>query len=204
MIHLQALSNPRWLRLVLVLLCGAACESPFSTRTPEPPDEAASSFIEPTTPDDVFLNMQIAFSERNGENYMRSFVDSTRSERRFEFVPDQGVAASQPGTFSNWDLTDERRYFVQMLQATQADSLIRLSFATKRRNETATTARFTQDYTIIVRHSRQTERSQGQATGQARFFLASDDDGDWAIYRWEDFRTDNEQLSWSDLKAFFQ
>ncbi len=181
-----------------------ACENPFTTREPEPPEDTNTRIIEPTTPDNVFLNMQLAFSERNAEGYMRSFVDTSRSARRFEFIPDQAVAASQPGTFIDWGLRDERRYFVQMLQATARDSLVQLLFETESRNETANSANFTQNYTIIVRHSRQAEGLENEASGQALFFLERNDDGNWAIYKWEDFRTDNNQLSWSELKAFFQ
>jgi len=187
-----------------ILAALLACESPFTTREPESPSNNTSSLINPTTPELVFVNLQIALSERNVENYVQSFVDSTRSQRRFQFMPDQGVAASQPGTFLNWSLEEERRYVQQMFQATPADSTIRLSFETDNRSETATTATVTQNYTLIVRHRLQSPSVPAEATGQATFFLERDETGDWAIYRWEDFKTNTDDFSWSEIKAFFQ
>ncbi|MFQ5866051.1 MAG: hypothetical protein ACE5IW_12560, partial [bacterium] len=84
----------------LFLTIISACANPFATREPEPPEQNASNFITPSTPEIVFINLRVAIEDRNVENYIRSFVDSTRSQRRFTFIPDQGVAATQPGTFT--------------------------------------------------------------------------------------------------------
>lgn len=193
-----------WL-VFLFFVLSLTCENPFTTREPEPPDQQnPSSFVSPSEPERVFINLQLAFQERNVENYMRSFVDSTRSGRRFEFVPDQGVATTQPGTFSNWNLDAERRYLVQLFQATSVDSVTNLSFSEDSRTETAMTATITQNYTLIVRHSRQSQNFGTEIRGQSRFLLESNDTGDWAIYRWEDFKTFEANPSWTELKAFFQ
>ncbi len=186
------------------LLTLAACESPFTTRQPEPPDDNSSSLLNPTTPELVFINLRVALQQRNVENYIESLVDTTRSQRRFEFVPDQGVAASQPGTFLDWNLEDERRYVQQMLQAIPADSAIVVDFVTENRSETAVTATITQDYAIFLPRSPQLPTLPRLARGQATFFLERDDTGDWAIYRWEDFKIDTDDFSWSELKALFQ
>ncbi|MFQ5772135.1 MAG: hypothetical protein ACE5HX_16480, partial [bacterium] len=86
----------------LIFFTIIGCANPFSTRAPEPPEQNSSNFITPSTPEIVFVNLQIAIQERNVENYIRSFVDTTRSDKRFTFVPDQGVAATNPGVFLNW------------------------------------------------------------------------------------------------------
>ncbi len=187
--------------LAWVILAG--CANPFSTREPEPPEQNASNFIPPSTPDIVFVNLQIAFQERNVENYIRSFVDSTRSTRKFVFVPDLGVAFNQPGTFEGWDLRDERRYLTQLFQATPGDSLLSLTFIEVSRNEGSTTADFTQNYIIQAHHLRQDKNIPVLYRGQAKFTLEVNTTGDWAIFRWEDISNDQDP-SWSDLKAFFQ
>ncbi len=191
-------------RVIAILILTFACTNPFSTREPETPEKNNSTFINPTSPDVVFVNLQIAISEKNVESYIRSFVDSSRSQRRFIFVPDQGVAAARhSGAFLNWDLESERRYLAEVFQATPGDSLINLSFFQQNRSETATSAELTQNYTFIVRHSRRSPGDSGIIRGQAKFSLERNEDGDWAIYRWEDFKLDAQDQSWSDLKADF-
>ncbi len=190
--------------VVACLLFLSACGNPFSTREPEPPESGGSNFINPSSPDVVFINLQIALQERNVENYVRSFVDTSRSQQRFEFIADQGVMATQPGTFLNWSLEDERRYLQQLFQATPADSVIRLNFDLDNRSETASTATLTQTYTLEVRHRLQSESAPADIRGQATFFLERNETGDWAIFRWQDFKVNTSDFSWSELKAFFQ
>lgn len=189
--------------ITLLLIFSQGCENPFTTREPEPPEQTTSTFISPSSPDLVFINLQLAFSERNAENYIRSLVDTTRSDRAFEFIPDQGVAAAQPGTFLNWNLEEERRYLVQLLQSTPRDSAFSLLFTEENRIEDAQTATFTQNYAIVARHSIESSNIPKEYRGQSRFLLERNETGDWAIYRWEDF-TNGTDPPWSELKAFFQ
>ncbi|MFQ5675162.1 MAG: hypothetical protein ACE5G1_04635 [bacterium] len=142
-------------------------------------------------------------SERNVENYIRNFVDSTRSRNRFTFIPDNGTAEINPEIFTNWSLENERRYLSQVFQVTNRDSLVSLSFREQSPpNIEFNTATFTQTYELIVRHSL-AEKTPVLFRGQATFSLERNDSGDWAIYRWEDF-TNGADPSWSELKAFFQ
>lgn len=189
--------------ILLNFFITTGCVNPFSTREPEPPEQNASNFITPSTPEIVFINLRVAIKDRNVENYIRSFVDSTRSQRRFTFIPDQGVAATQPGTFTDWDLEDERRYLNQLFQATPADSTSNLKLDERIRDEAATTATFTQDYELMVRHTRQSNNIPAVFRGQSKFWLEVNETGDWAIYKWEDF-SNGVDPSWSELKALFQ
>ncbi|RMF67091.1 MAG: hypothetical protein D6743_05445 [Calditrichaeota bacterium] len=181
----------------------AACANPFSTREPEPPEQNQSGFINPSIPEIVFINLQLAFQERNVENYMRSFVDTTRSQNRFVFVPDRGVAATNPGTFDNWTLENERLYLFQLFQATPAGAFSNLQFTEQSRTEGPDMATFTQNYEIEVRHSLQANNVPTVFRGQSKFWLEKDQTGAWAVYRWEDF-TNGVDPSWSELKVLFQ
>jgi hypothetical protein len=190
--------------LSLVLCTGLNCEDPFSTREPEPPEEqGGSTFINPSSPDVVFINVQLAFSEKNVENYIRSFVDSTRSARRFLFVPDVGVVANRAGILLNWTLEEERRYLSQVFQATPQDSLVSIQFFEENRTQTTNTAILTHDYSIFVNHTRKDEQVPVEFKGQAKFWLEQNEIGNWAIYRWEDF-SNRVDPPWSELKAFFK
>ncbi|MFQ5637839.1 MAG: hypothetical protein ACE5IR_07555 [bacterium] len=189
----------------VIFLCALlSCENPFTTREPESPEQRTSNFIPPSTPEIVFVNLQIAIKERNVENYIRSFVDTTRSSQSFSFIPDQGIAATNPGVFLNWQLEDERRYVTNLLQVTPRDSIPDLRFILEgSRSESSTSATFTQNYTLVVRHTRQESNIPTEFRGQSRFMLEKNETGDWAIYMWEDFANDDNP-SWSELKAFFR
>ena len=187
----------------LIFVIAAGCVNPFTTRETEQPKAGTTNFITPSIPEVVFSNLESAFGESNVENYIRSFVDTTRSDKRFTFVPDQGVAATQPGTFSGWNLEDERRYLNRVFQATPPDSGRSLIFTLMNRDEGTTTASFTQEYEFIVRHTRQSESIPVVFKGQSKFLLEVNDTGDWAIYKWEDF-SNGQDPSWSELKALFQ
>lgn len=189
--------------MLLVLSGFIACENPFTTREPEPPEQNTSNFISPSSPEIVFTNLQIALSERNVENYMRCFVDTTRSDKRFEFVPDQGVATRNPGIFSNWNLESERRYLVQLFQATPKDSTLNLKFPDGRFERGADIATVTQEYAMNIHPRREGENIPTTIAGESKFWLERNETGDWAIYRWEDLANGTDP-SWSELKALFQ
>ena len=190
---------------MVVLSCAifTGCVNPFSTREPEPPEQNSSNFIPATTAEIVFINLEFSIRDKNVENYIRSFVDTTRSERRFVFVPDQGVAGRNPRTFDNWGLGDERRYLTQLFQAIPDDSTRGLLLAEDDGNPGPNTATFIQSYELVARHTNPSESAPILVRGEARFFLEKNDTGDWAIYRWEDFSNGTDP-TWSDLKAFFQ
>jgi len=192
------------MRLLTILVLIAACENPFSTRTPEPPEQNSSTFIPPTSPDIVFINLRVATQEKNVENYIRCFVDTTRSNQRFTFTPDQRAIANHPGVFDFWQLEDERRYLTRLFQAMPNDSTRTLAFTTERRTEDAAQATFNQSYEIRIRHTRQggTIPIPTLYRGLSNFMLEKNETGDWAIYRWEDF-TNGVDPSWSELKALF-
>ena len=185
---------------IALFLLMAACENPFSTRTPEPPEQNSSTFIPPTSPDVVFINLRVAIREKNVENYIRCFVDSTRSNQRFTFVADP-LAAFNHSELLSWDLRDERGYVVRLFQATPSDSTRILTIT----NGSPTPdgpdqATLSTNYTIIIEHTQ-----QGTPTvyrGLSNFLLEKNQTGDWAIYRWSDFNTGVDP-SWSELKALF-
>ena len=201
--------NGKYILIYLIsglLLWGLACKSPFSTREPEPPDDDSSArFIDASLPEVVFENLEYAFADRNVENYIRSFVDSTRSQLRFLFLPDQSVAANHPGVFLNWLIENERRYMEQLLQVVPSDSALSLLFLNKtQQSPTVNDVTFDVDYIIIARHTKQDvnipENLPVVMKGNAKFRLAKNQTGTWEIYRWEDFSNSTDP-SWSELKA---
>jgi hypothetical protein len=197
------LKNHSTTLFITILLLLAACENPFSARTPEPPQQNTSTFVPPTSPDIVFINLRIAIQEKNVENYIRCFVDTTRSNERFTFAPDQRAVTNHPGVFDFWQLEDERRYVTRLFQALPADSARALRLTEEERSEGAMQATFSHNYEISIRHTRRDEDIPVVFRGLSNFMLQRNETGDWAIYRWEDF-TNGVDPSWSELKALFQ
>ena len=96
----------------VMFLLFSGCDSIFGTRDAEDPkdDVARSLWLQPTTPEIVLVNMSNAFLERNSDNYMRCLTDPSTSGRNFLYIPDQETAISNPGSFTEWGLEEERLY----------------------------------------------------------------------------------------------
>ena len=192
----------RFILLVISVFAAAGCTNPFTTRAPEKPEEGRLSFIPPRTPEVVLINLRNAILEQNVENYLFSLGDSTRLAQGYTYIPDAGVASENPGVFERWTLENEKRWFSQLRALLPADSLRILSLQPVQNTLFADSALFIENYTLTVRHTQQNRGIPAVLMGQARFFMASDQFGDWAIYRWED-RAVGDAPTWSLLKATY-
>jgi len=167
----------------------------------EPERVTNSRWQPPTIPEQVLTNMENAFLDRNVDNYIRCFSDSTMNEKSFQFIPDAESNVASPQTFANWSLTDERRVFQEMANSVPKDSLFQLAFDQK--NEvivTGDSAWIEVLYSLRVHHTK--ENIPQNTMGQARFSLWRNSQRNWVIYQWMDLR-ENKSPTWSDLKAAF-
>lgn len=190
--------------LTLLAICAAllSCENPFATRTPEEPKGAGSRYIPPFSAEIVVENLRNAITDRNVENYLRCFTDSTRTDERFRYEPDAASSNQYPGTFTQWSLTQERDYFSQLRAALPVDSLRSLRLDSLQTITFNDSAQFVRAYELNVRHKQQSAGVPGLVRGELRFWLRKDPFGEWSIYRWADFATGQAQ-TWSALKAAF-
>jgi len=179
-----------------------SCENPFATREPEAPKNSGSRYIPPFAAEIVLENMRNAISDRNVENYLRCFTDSTRTGERFRYEPDAAASNQYPGVFSQWGLSQERDYFSQLRAALPTDSLRSLRLDSLQTIAFSDSAQFVRAYELNVRHKQQSAGVPGQVRGELRFWLRKDQFGEWSIYRWADFATGQAQ-TWSALKAAF-
>lgn len=179
-----------------------SCENPFIPRTPEPPQGTTSRYIPPFSAEIVLDNLRNAINDRNGENYLRCFADSSRTGERFRFEPDAATANQYAGVFHQWGLTQERDYFSQLRAALPTDSLRSLRLDSLQTITFNDSAQFARAYELNVRHKQQSAGVPGQVRGELRFWLRKDQFGEWSIYRWADFATGQSQ-TWSALKAAF-
>lgn len=174
-----------------------ACENPFQTRTPEPPQRTQSTWLLPHSPGIVFINLRNALAELNAVNYKRCFSDS------FRFVPEATVANANPGKFTGWNLQREGGYLEQMLNPLPPDSAFTLRLDSLSTVDIGSESIiYLQRYELIARHRLQSIGIPRKVSGEGRFWLGKNRFEEWAIYRWEDFASGS-AFTWSTLKAAF-
>ena len=192
-----------------VLLLFSGCDSLFGTRDAEDPndDVVRSLWQQPTTPEIVLVNMSNAFLERNSENYMRCLTDPSVSGRDFLYIPDQETAISNPGSFTEWGLDEERLYinFIFAKSSIPDGALSRLVFTSfEEPSIPSDTALFDEVYDLQIEH--ELINVPTNMRGISRIRMSEDSNGNWSIYRWEDLTFSGEPdtldlPTWSEMKA---
>ena len=172
----------------------------FDTRDVEPPTETRSTFIQPTSPDIVLTNLIYSITERDLDNYMRCFVDSSFSVRRFTFIPDALSQSSYP-VFLTWNLNSERIYFSNLIQATDPNASSNLFPDNITFNTAIDSTIIDMDYILVFNHQRPNVAKE--VRGKLRFIMGTDSRSLWSIHTWYDFINDNNDTTWSVLKANF-
>ncbi|HMQ70112.1 MAG TPA: hypothetical protein PKA90_13930 [Ignavibacteria bacterium] len=183
--------------VILLFLHGCGL---FDSREVEPPSESRSTFIQPTSPDLVLTNLIFSISEKNLDNYMRCFVDSNFSNKRFRYFPDALSQASYP-VFQSWNLSSERVYYSNLISATDPNAASNLFADNYTINTAIDSAIMDMDYIFVFGHNRQNVAVE--AKGKLRFVMATDTRGLWSIYDWYDFTDKNNDTTWSVVKANF-
>ena len=170
----------------------------FETRTPEEPDTGRTTFITPTTPDQLFENMTKAFEEKVLENYMACFVDPAFSDKGFVFVPTAG-AISAYSTLASWDLQSERSYFNNLRTLPGEGNPIILTLSEIADPiRTGDSAVYQFNYRILLQL--EDDRNSEEFRGSLLFRIYRDSRQQWCIGEWQDNNI-NDYLSWSDLKG---
>jgi len=177
--------------LFVILVFFQGCDL-FSTREPEKPTGGSSEFKPPVTSDIVLDNFKSAIIEHNVNNYLRCFVDTNASSRRFSFSP----SADFQGLFSGWGTEEERRYFENLGEPLAEVPVVEF-FDLVEQNKTAASTEYTMTYVLYYPH-----RLAGvarQVKGYMHIYLALDSQQLWAIYQWDDRKTVTDS-TWSYLK----
>lgn len=180
---------------MLVTGCGL-----FDSRSVETPSDPRSTFIQPTSADIVLTNLIFAVAEKNPDNYLRCFVDSNFSSRRFKFFPDALSQSSYP-VFLNWSLSNERSYFNNLVSFTNVTSASNLFPDNVTYTTSIDSTVLDMDYIFIFDHTRNNVARQSR--GKLRFILGTDQRGLWSIHSWYDFIDAQNDTTWSVVKANF-
>ncbi len=179
----------------------SACDM-FSTRNPEEPDRGKSSYVPPTSPSIVVSNFISAIAEKNVENYLLCFADTSKSDKfYFQFKPTADAFSLYSSIFANWSIHSERNYFNKLINNIPADILPQISFKNTRFEVLLPdSAVFVADYELNIKHLINSVKKH--FNGRLQFAIYPRDNGLWSIKSWYDYDVNKDTVqSWSFLKA---
>lgn len=180
--------------IFFILLWGCGL---FQTRNPEAPETRRSTFYPPTTPEAVISNLSFSISEKNSTNYFKCISPSA-----FKYVPDSKSQLVYGQIFQNWNQASEKFYFDNLISNTGENATSYLFLSGKVTNLiTPDSAITTADYTVVFHHNR--NNVPKSSVGNFRLVLTSDENNNFYIISWEDFRQNDTDFTWSELKANF-
>ncbi|MFO7526195.1 MAG: hypothetical protein R6W68_12155 [Ignavibacteriaceae bacterium] len=182
--------------IFFLLITITACDL-FMTREAEPPDQSRANFQVATEPEIVISNLTNSFHDKNVQNYISCFIDSSFSEKRFLFQPSGEVVTQYPFLNQDWDLADEQRYFNSVTSSVQTDFPLSLTFTDESFTRSGDSVVFSATYFINIPVS---EPEASNYQGNIQFYMLNDDRSIWVIYYWQDIKLPD-LPSWSELKG---
>lgn len=161
----------------------------FDTRDAEEPEGKVHWNHFPITPYQTLENLRYAYESNDNINRYANILNSA-----FEFFFD-----SQDIQDYNLPVSWQKDEEIEMRSLINKDMDLTMQPIEERediiQSETAVLYR---DYTLSINRSSDTSYFAGSMT----IYLQRETDGFWRIYRWEDFRIDNE-VTWGRLKYEF-
>ena len=184
--------------ILFVILAFGGCDL-LSTRDAEDPERSRSSFIIPTTPEQLFTNLRNSFSEKISNDYLNSFVDSSFSEISFSYSSSP-QANFKYSVLSEWDLESEEKYFNNLINAVGNKGTIILSLNLLETSIDGNSQSRSYNYSILVPLI--DESIPELFEGIALFKVILDDNNQWVIAEWSDIEN-GDNPTWSELKGRF-
>lgn len=168
----------------------------FETRDPEVPLSIRSTYFPPTSADIVISNLTYSIEEKNSENYSKCVSDLS-----YQYVPDSRSAQTYE-VFTSWDKSAEKRYLDNLIARTNPTSTSQLFLSNQRlRQVSSDSAIFQADYIFVFQHNNPGTPKSGK--GNLLISLATDDNDLFYMRKWEDFRQNDTDFTWSEFKANF-
>jgi hypothetical protein len=184
---------------IFVFVSSSGCGL-FGTRDVESPIISRSSFIPPTAPEIVLVNFISAITEKNVDNYMKCFVDTNYSFKKFVYTADIS-SQIQYQIFRYWNLGYENQYFTNLRSLTDPSATSNLFLTPE--NVTPTIDSVVYDYIYLLRFDHNKPSVAKTVKGRLRFVISSDNRSLWAINTWIDYKQNDGDTTWSVLKANF-
>ena len=170
----------------------------FDTRDPQEPETIRSTFFPPTSADLVIDNLSYSIQEKNSGNYNKCL-----SSENFRYFPDSRSQLQYEQIFIDWNILSEKNYLDNLISRQEGGNSSAVLFLD---NElltqfTSDSARFQADYIFVFQHNQ--ANIPKSSRGRMSLILATDSDALFYIRRWEDFRQNDTDFTWSEFKANF-
>jgi len=182
--------------IIFVLLSLTACDI-FNTRDAEDPEESRSNYTTPSEPEILIQNLINSFSDKDANNYIKSFTDPAFSNKVFFFLPTSSASQTFSNIWTDWNVDKEFQYFQNLVTAVPEGLPVTLIFTNKNFNQLGDSLNYTAGYSINVPQSNAEPLNY---KGNIKFSMVRDMRDTWAIYFWQDNAISDSQ-SWSDLKG---
>lgn len=192
----------RWILIILIPIVLTSCEL-FTTRNPEKPDNVGTGYLPPTSYDLVIENLKNSIRERNLNNYLLCFSDSSFTGiSQYKFIADPQIMAQFQSIFSDWNIDTEGKYFTSMVTNILEKTKPSINFTDVEYQNFNDSIVFTGTYYLNIQFSDDMENRN--YSGDSRIVLKNSSTGFWYITSWYDFQSENKELlSWSYLKSKF-
>lgn len=179
--------------LPALLLLGAACNNPFSTRTPEVPPDSDAVFLPPTSPEKVIHNLQTAVKAKSIQDYLDVFSED------FAFAPDPGDSAFFEQYYrSRWTKESEYGFAINFFQQAQSDSLFSLALTTYAPSVYQPGEQMFL-YHYLLSYGRVGDKTE--VYGKAYLYFRESDEGKWNIFLWADVRARKNSPTWGVIRT---
>lgn len=176
----------------------------FSTRTPEKPNSNRSSYQPPTSAQIVISNLIGSLKDKNIENYISCFADTSNGNNvQFGFIPSSDAESRFSNLFKNWSIDEEERYFRSMISNLKSDQNPNLILKNNGFDLLLSdSAVYHADYELYIPHN--LNSIPENFSGTLFFTIIPNTNQLWSISSWVDIsRNDTLAESWSILKAHF-
>ena len=170
----------------------------FETRDPQEPETIRSTFYPPTSADIVIDNLSYSIIEKNSDNYFKCL-----SLNSFRYVPDSRSQQQWELIFNNWSVHAEKNYFDNLIARQEGGNSSAVLFLDNERltQYSSDSARYQADYIFVFQHNQ--GNIPKSSRGRMSLTLATESDALYYIRRWEDFRQNDTDFTWSEFKANF-
>jgi len=177
----------------------SACDL-FTTRDPEQPEQPRSNYKSAVTPEILMENFTNSLSEKNAQNYLNCFSDSSFSGKEYQFIPSAGSSSLYPVLLDGWTKKSEEQYFNNLISHIAPDEPIKFT----KNNEKSSfqgdnSIVYTASYFVVVTPN---DNAEKKYEGELQFNLIRDSRQVWTIYLWQDIKN-SQSASWSELKGFY-
>lgn len=189
----------RLLILVFLPVFFAGCDI-FSTRPPESPDVPRFNYLQPVDVNSVITNMINSITTKSTQYYLKSFSDSTKNGKSFQYIANAEAVSKYAVLVSGWSMKDEEQYLNNIINKIPKESAISITLDQQQLVSFGDSAYLSANYNMTVPHN-----IQGLAnvySGKLQFKLLRDKQQLWTIYQWQDIKS-GEVATWSELKGYF-